>query len=515
MKKNISIIKRISAFNIILVTCIALGSCVDDDADKISVTILEAPTITAINPTSGEVGTPVTITGTNFSAQSSDNTVSFNGTAAPVTASTPTSITTAVPDGATTGAIVVKVIRRTISGPSFTVEEPPAPTITSIDPGSGEVGTEVTITGTNFSTTASENTVSFNGIVATIISVTTTSITTTVPDGATSGPVSVDVNGQNVIGPDFTVEVPLASVFSTAVTSGVTVKLGKVQFIDANLVFVAGDDGTVLKSVDAGDTWSDLTANTGETGDFENLFFLDANTGWVVGDNGVVIKTIDGGASWTAQTAATGTTETLRSIFFLDADNGYVGGSGGVLIRTIDGGATWTTQTSGLEVTGDRIYDIYFKDSNTGIAVAGDGNIITTSDGGAVWTLQTDVNGLQESWKSVKFVDANNGWVAGSAGLIYQTSDGGATWTAQASGTTEADFNDLILVNNQVLIAVGDHNDARDITSIVVKTEDGGITWLRDDHGLTNDVDDIELNGVSTFDGSNVIAVGDDGVILK
>ena len=487
----------------------------DDDADKISVTILEPPTITAINPTSGEVGTTVTITGTNFSAQSTDNAVSFNGTAATVSTSNTTTITAVVPDGATTGTITVKVIRRTIAGPSFTVEEPPAPTITSIDPANGIVGTVITINGTNFSATASENVVNFNGTTATVTAATTTSITTSVPDGATSGPVSVEVDGQKVTGPDFTVEVPATSIFSGVITSGVTVKLGKVQFVDANLVFAVGDDGTVLKSVDAGDTWSDLTANTGETGDFENLFFLDANTGWVVGDNGLVLQTTDGGTGWTSQTAATGTTETLRSIFFLDANNGYVGGSGGVLIRTTDGGTSWTTQTTGLETAGDRVYDIYFKDSNTGIAVAGGGNIITTTDGGTIWTLQADVNGVQESWKRVRFADANNGWVAGSAGLIYKTTDGGITWTAQPSPTTEADFNDLVLVNNQILIAVGDHNDARDITSIVVKTEDGGVTWVRDDHGLTNDADDIELNGVGTFDGTSIIALGDDGVILK
>lgn len=515
MKNIVSITKKAFVFYTIFIGFTALSACGDDDADKISVTLPKPPTIEEISPTSGEVGSTVTITGTNFSPKATENTVSFNGTFATVNASTITTIATLVPDGTTSGPIKISVQGKTVIGPVFTVNQPPMPSITSIAPISGTVGTEVTIIGTNFSTTASENIVSFNGTQSTVTVSTGTSITTTVPIGATSGTVSVVVNNQTANGPNFSVEIPSTSVFSNIVTSGVAVKLGKVQFVDANLVYAAGDDGTILKSTDAGVTWTDLTTNTGEPGDFEHLFFIDASTGWAVGDNGVVTKTTDGGTNWASQTASTGTTETLRSIFFLDNNNGYVGGSGGVLIHTNDGGTTWTPQTTGLETAGDRIYDIYFKDSDSGLAVAGGGNIISTSDGGATWAVQSDVNGMQESWKRVRFADVNNGWVVGSAGLIYKTTDGGATWMAQTSPTTEADFNDMIMIDSQNLIVVGDHNDARDITSIVVKTNDGGITWERDLHGLTDNADDIELNGIGTFNGASVLVVGDNGVILK
>jgi surface protein len=68
-----------------------------------------APTITSFTPTSGPIGTTVTITGTNFSTTLANNTVQFNGTTTVVTASTATSITTTVPTGATTGKISVTV----------------------------------------------------------------------------------------------------------------------------------------------------------------------------------------------------------------------------------------------------------------------------------------------------------------------------------------------------------------------------------------------------------------------
>lgn len=73
------------------------------------------------------------------------------------------------------------------------------PTITSFTPGSGPVGTTVTITGTNFSATPANNTVSFNGVVAIVTASTSTSITVTVPSGATTGKISVTVGGNTAV----------------------------------------------------------------------------------------------------------------------------------------------------------------------------------------------------------------------------------------------------------------------------------------------------------------------------
>src|SRR6516164_452243 len=74
----------------------------------------QAPTapmiiVATLSPTSGTVGTPVTITGTNFGATQGGSTVTFNGTAATATTWSSTSIAVTVPAGATTGNVVVTV----------------------------------------------------------------------------------------------------------------------------------------------------------------------------------------------------------------------------------------------------------------------------------------------------------------------------------------------------------------------------------------------------------------------
>ncbi|MCU0382402.1 MAG: 50S ribosomal protein L6, partial [Chitinophagaceae bacterium] len=64
----------------------------------------------------------------------------------------------------------------------------------------------VTITGTNFNPPAVNNVVRFNGVLATVTVATPNTLTTTVPSGATTGPISVTVNGVTVTSTqDFTV----------------------------------------------------------------------------------------------------------------------------------------------------------------------------------------------------------------------------------------------------------------------------------------------------------------------
>src|SRR5205823_6564360 len=106
-----------------------------------------APAISSFSPTSGPVGTGVTINGSNFTGAT--RVTFFNGVAATITFNSDTQIQTTVPTGATTGPISVSTTAGTATSASnFTVTTSP-PTISSFTPTSGPVGTVVTITGTN------------------------------------------------------------------------------------------------------------------------------------------------------------------------------------------------------------------------------------------------------------------------------------------------------------------------------------------------------------------------------
>ena len=81
-----------------------------------------APSITGLNPSSGLVGTPVTISGANFGAVQGTSTVKFNGVAATPTSWSAASIVVPVPAGATTGNVVVTVGGVASNGVSFTIQ---------------------------------------------------------------------------------------------------------------------------------------------------------------------------------------------------------------------------------------------------------------------------------------------------------------------------------------------------------------------------------------------------------
>jgi hypothetical protein len=104
-------------------------------------TLQGAPTISSLSTTSGPVGTPVTITGTNFGSTQGTSTVKFNGTTATVTSWSATSLVTSVPSGATTGNVVVTVGGVASNGVIFTVSSGSGQCPCTIWPGTARPGT--------------------------------------------------------------------------------------------------------------------------------------------------------------------------------------------------------------------------------------------------------------------------------------------------------------------------------------------------------------------------------------
>src|SRR5439155_23041 len=147
-------------------------------------TVLYSPTITSFTPTSGLVGTSVTINGTNFSGATA---VQFNGTTANYTVNSPTVIQATVPANATSGSISVTTPAGTATSSSaFTVLYPP--TITSFTPTSGLVGASVdrkSVVGKGVTA------VRLNGTTANYTVNSSTVIQATVPANATTGSISV------------------------------------------------------------------------------------------------------------------------------------------------------------------------------------------------------------------------------------------------------------------------------------------------------------------------------------
>lgn len=175
-------------------------------------------------PKAGPIGQNVTLYGTGFSATASQNTVTFNGTSATIVSATTTQIVATVPSSATTGTIAVTTPSgNATSSSSFSVTASSAPTISSFSPTSGVSATSVTVSGTNFDTTANRNRLVLNATPTVVGTASATSLATNVPASATSGKVSVTtLNGTAVSTSDFIVAPPPYSVSDIALTDRMT-----------------------------------------------------------------------------------------------------------------------------------------------------------------------------------------------------------------------------------------------------------------------------------------------------
>ena len=135
-----------------------------------------APTLGSVAPNQGNLGSTVavTLTGTNFVVGATTVTVNSGGvTATNVVVSSATSLTAdiVITATATPGAhtVTVTTSRGTSGAQTFTVNPPPAPTLTTVSPNQGTQGTTVavTLTGINFVVGATTVSVGGSGVTVT------------------------------------------------------------------------------------------------------------------------------------------------------------------------------------------------------------------------------------------------------------------------------------------------------------------------------------------------------------
>lgn len=189
-------------------------------------------------------------------------------------------------------------------GPAGTAPAPgpspsAAPRIASFSPGSGGVGTSVTVTGTNLSGATS---LSFNGTPATFQVISATQIATTVPAGASSGKVSVATpNGSASSAADFSVTLPapLISSFSpSSGTPGTSVSVTGTGFTGATSVkfngtaatFSVADDSHISTSVPATATTGTITITTAAgTANSGSMFTVNIASGLDLSIDGLYV----------------------------------------------------------------------------------------------------------------------------------------------------------------------------------------------------------------------------------
>jgi photosystem II stability/assembly factor-like uncharacterized protein len=245
--------------------------------------------------------------------------------------------------------------------------------------------------------------------------------------------------------------------------------------------FIAMLAGVILMSAPetlSQPSWTVLNHPTNR--DLQTLSFLDSLNGWVAGDSGTILKTTDGGETWTQQNS--GITETIVDIFFLNYQRGWAVAPWYILdtiytyiLSTTNGGDNWQSQYW----LGDFLTSVFFADSLVGWMGSGLGKIIKTANGGATWTETVIEPGPFSRFPvlNVKFFSPSYGYAMGGrleiAGVVWRTTNAGDSWTA--SHVSPEPVIDLHYFDS--LNIVGAFSDPDFLGAGLITTTDGGENW--------------------------------------
>lgn len=285
--------------------------------------------------------------------------------------------------------------------------------------------------------------------------------------------------------------------------------IGWMKALSENTVYMAGQNGTFLKTTDGGQSFTaNLQAGVayGPANNFGYdiyaMYWADNNLVYTAGAGGGT-KSTDGGQTWTTMPTLA-INGTGRDIQFIDASNGFlVGTSTFRMSSTTDGGQTWVMNSNLPSTT---YYAVHAFSTNK-IIVAGSANggfnVRITTDGGATWTGAAAGTG---TLYALEFTDSLTAYAAGASGKSFKSTDGGYTWAELPSAAASASSIFGMHISGSNIFLVGDR-------TFVVRSTDGGATFSAVQFRPAN-IPDIIMRGVSSS-GNTVYISGDNGAFYK
>ncbi|MGB3344642.1 MAG: IPT/TIG domain-containing protein [Aequorivita sp.] len=172
--------------------CLLVSSCSKKDDNR----TLSQLIITSFSPMEASIGDEIIFLGENIDV-STEYSIFFNGVVATTVQNFPTELRAIVPQGASTGNITIRYGETILDVGSLTILELPELIITSFSPMEAFIGDEVTFIGENIDPEITYI-VSFNGLEGETTSVTETEIVSIIPEGATSGEVTISYGNMTI-----------------------------------------------------------------------------------------------------------------------------------------------------------------------------------------------------------------------------------------------------------------------------------------------------------------------------
>jgi photosystem II stability/assembly factor-like uncharacterized protein len=238
---------------------------------------------------------------------------------------------------------------------------------------------------------------------------------------------------------------------------------------------------------------------TGSTARLRGLSVVSASVVWTSGSQGTVLRTVNGGVTWQNVSPPGTATLQFRDIEAFDADNAVIlsigSGTDSRIYVTSDGGQHWTLAFVNQEPT--AFYDcMAFFDRHRGLALSDPVNgrfrIISTSNGGNSWHI---VDADMPPALPAEFAFAASGQCITTAGgrdaffgtggdavaRVFRSGDRGETWqvstTPIRSGPSAGIFALAFRDPRHGLASGGDFLAPAASPDALALTANGAVTW--------------------------------------
>ncbi len=252
--------------------------------------------------------------------------------------------------------------------------------------------------------------------------------------------------------------------FSLATVPSAGTALYNIAYAGNGYVYTGTNLGKGFRSTNLGNSWQQLASNTSSLNWLFAADFISPRVGIIAGRAGTVLRPAPTGDSLRVNPRIT--SETFRAVQnFTGSPVIYAAGLGGIAFKSTNNGISWSTLTlpSGI----NTMSAISFTDPDHGVMVGTNGRVNYTSNGGSSW--------VPYSFGTARFwgvdIKGNYGYAGNSSGTIIRTTDGGAVWTNLSSAGGMYIY-DVDVVNDSVaFIATGLQENS------IYRTKDYGVTW--------------------------------------
>ncbi|SEB86624.1 Por secretion system C-terminal sorting domain-containing protein [Tenacibaculum sp. MAR_2009_124] len=248
--------------------------------------------------------------------------------------------------------------------------------------------------------------------------------------------------------------------------------------------YIVGNYGYVLKSIDNGISWSQIS--TGFNISFNTVNIIDDNN-IILSTSNSIVKTDDGGTTWESLSIPN---SAVNKTSFTNSLVGHAVCNNGIILKTIDGGENWYTTKDDSNTFPSDYFTVYFINENIGFATREHDDMYKTTDAGETWV---EISGPGEAIYDFHFLDENNGFITGDHGATYKTIDGGNTWSQiffQNGFVYNTSMYGIYFQDSNIGYATGARGR-------IIKTTDGGNTWVSHSENY-NDFNDLKIFDTGT-----------------